>query len=190
MKLFHSPEQSMDSDERFTPQWVFDGLGIVFDLDPCSPVDGGDCVPAERKYTIDDDGLEQPWHGVVWCNPPFSGATAWADRFRVHGNGVFLGPVANARWATDLISATSDARGSVWLCRDFPFTHPTHAGRRSSMPLMFVSLGPKGTAGLIRLAYQSGHPGNLMVVATGIDIDERNAELARTRVGMFMEVDE
>ena len=32
---------------------------------------------AKRFYTIDDDGLSQPWDGQVWCNPPYSGLDAW-----------------------------------------------------------------------------------------------------------------
>ena len=40
------PSQSLDKDERYTPQWVFSGLGLAFDLDPASPGEGGgDAVP-------------------------------------------------------------------------------------------------------------------------------------------------
>jgi hypothetical protein len=158
-RLFSTPVQGVDSDERYTPQWVFDGLGMTFDVDPCSPVDGGDCVPAINKYTLHDDGLSQEWNGTAWVNPPFSNATAWADRFRKHANGVFLGPVANSRWAVDLERAAD----LLWLCRDFAFTHPTHAGRRSSMPLMFVAMGVTAVSALQRLATKSGHQGALLV---------------------------
>lgn len=50
-QLFPAVVQGHDSDERYTPRWVFDGLGLTFDLDPASPVEGGDCVPARRKLT-------------------------------------------------------------------------------------------------------------------------------------------
>jgi len=36
----HAP-QSFDKDERYTPAWVFDGLGLTFDTDPASPGVGG-----------------------------------------------------------------------------------------------------------------------------------------------------
>ena len=157
-QLFKAPVQSQDSDERYTPKWVFHHLGIMFDLDPCSPVDGGDAVPALRKLTRLDDGLTHDWHGCVWVNPPFSNATAFADKFIAHGNGLFLGPVANARWTQDLI----DMSDLVWLCRDFPFTHPTHAGKRSSMPLMFCAAGFKAKTGLRRLAMSDVHRGALL----------------------------
>lgn len=156
-QLFHAPVQSREPDERYTPKWVFDGLAISFDLDPCSPVEGGDVMPARRKLTRLDDGLSHEWSGVVWCNPPFSNATAWADRFRDHGLGIFLGPVANARWSVDLLRSAD----LVWLCRDFPFKHPTHAGRRSSMPLMFCAMGRRPAWALRRLARKSGHDGAL-----------------------------
>ncbi len=156
--LFPSPVQGNDSDERYTPAWVFDGLGLAFDLDPASPVEGGDVVPARRKLTRLDDGLASDWAGLVWLNPPFSAATPWADKFQRHGNGVFLGPIANSRWWIDL-AATADL---IWLCRDFAFTHPTHAGRRSSMPLAFVAMGPEAVTGLRRLATSGVHRGVLV----------------------------
>lgn len=156
--LFVVPVQGRETDERFTPRWVFDGLGLVFDLDPASPVEGGDCVPARRKFSRMDDGLAHEWDGLVWLNPPFSSATPWADRFRQHANGVFLGPIANARWWVDLAAAAD----RLWLCRDFAFTHPEHAGRRSSMPLAFAAMGDAASEGLERLASSGRHDGVLV----------------------------
>lgn len=158
--LFPIPQQGLESDERYTPRWIFDGLGLTFDLDPASPVEGGDCVPARRKFTRNDNGLAQPWSGLVWLNPPFSESTAWADRFRDHANGVFLGPVANARWWFDLVRHAD----LVWHCRDFAFTHPTHAGKRSSMPLAMIAMGEVAARGVARLARSGVQDGVLMQV--------------------------
>jgi DNA N-6-adenine-methyltransferase (Dam) len=160
-QLFASPTRSTETDERFTPAWIFDGLALTCDLDPAAPVDGGDHVPARHRYTRHDDGLARDWFGLVWLNPPFSEATRWADRFRTHGRGVFLGPVANSRWWYDA-ARTADL---VWHCRDFPFDSPGHRGRWSSMPLAFLAYGDDAAAGVDRLARSGRHPGVLMVVA-------------------------
>lgn len=153
--LFPVTVQGPETDERYTPRWVFDGLGLTFDLDPAAPLEGGDCVPARRRFTRADDGL-------VWLNPPFSAGTQWADRFRRHGHGVFLGPVANARWWMDLIRRAD----LMWHCRDLAFTHPLHAGRRSSMPLAMVAYGADAATGVERLARSGVHDGVLVRVVT------------------------
>lgn len=158
LPLFPVPAQSLESDERYTPAWVFDHLGLLFDLDPCSPVEGGDFVPTRHRYTRLDDGLAQPWRGLVWCNPPFSNATAFADKFITHGRGLFLGPVANSRWATDMLNASD----LTYLCRDFAFVHPTHSGRRSSMPLMFCAMLQTATEALERFVAAGVLDGCLM----------------------------
>jgi hypothetical protein len=157
-QLIPWPEQERESDERYTPRRVFDGHGLRFDTDPASPIGGGDCVPATVKYTRADDGLAQPWRGLVWLNPPFSESTRWADRFRHHGNGVFLGPIANGRWWCELVKVAD----IVWCCRDFAFTHPTHAGKRSSMPLAMIGMGPDAAAAVGRLARSGVQDGVLL----------------------------
>lgn len=35
---------------------------------------------APAYYTRIDDGLTQPWHGNVWCNPPYSDCGAWVRK--------------------------------------------------------------------------------------------------------------
>jgi hypothetical protein len=158
-QLLSVPTQGVDSDERYTPQWVFDGLGLEFNMDPASPGHGGgDCVPALLKVTREMDGLTYPWLGRVWLNPPFSNAKPWADKFIEHGQGVFLGPVSNAVWCTRLMRAAD----LVWFMRDFAFTHPTHAGKRSSMPLFMAAIDRCGEADALRsLALSGRHDGVL-----------------------------
>lgn len=80
------------SDDWYTPRGIFDALGLVFDLDPCSP-GPGHWVPARRIFTKDDDGLAQPWIGLVFMNPPFGGRhgqVPWLVRFLDHGLGIAI----------------------------------------------------------------------------------------------------
>lgn len=49
------------------------------DLDPASCEKANTIVQAGRIYTVDDDGLSQPWNGRVWLNPPY--AQGVVDRF-------------------------------------------------------------------------------------------------------------
>jgi DNA N-6-adenine-methyltransferase (Dam) len=64
---------SSDTPEHYTPPEIIEAvvacLGTI-DLDPCSNP-GAPNVPATRHFTIDDDGLEQTWAGVVYMNPPY-----------------------------------------------------------------------------------------------------------------------
>lgn len=159
--LFGHAVDRTDSDERFTPAWVFRALGVQFDLDVAHPEDAVTNVPCVSFYTRQDDGLTSPWHGLVWCNPPFSNATPWADRMIEHGRGLLLGPFANAAWSQRMLQACA----SVWLMRDFPFEHPTHAGKRSSMPLAMYALGAVADAALRRAAALCPDSGTLMVRA-------------------------
>jgi len=52
VNLFSVPVQGTDSDERYTPRWVFDGLGLMFDLDPASPLEGGDSGTGAKSGAV------------------------------------------------------------------------------------------------------------------------------------------
>ena len=80
------------TDDWYTPPAMLDAIGLRFDLDPCSP--GADhWVPADRVFTEIDNGLEQPWSGRVFMNPPFGGRNGhvpWLQKFLDHGNGIAI----------------------------------------------------------------------------------------------------
>lgn len=156
--LFPAPVESRETDERWTPQWIFTALNEEFDLDPASPPLGESYVPTKAVWTKDDDGLNQPWHGFVWCNPPFSHSTAWADRFMDHGCGIWLGPVANGGWH-DRMTRASDA---MILLRDFAFIGINHAQKRSSMPLSMHGFGSRAASALGRFQANAPTAGVLM----------------------------
>lgn len=162
--LFAAPVQSRETDERYTPAWIFAALGETFDLDPASPPLGVSQVPASAVWTKEDDGLTQPWEGFVWLNPPFSNATAWADRFIAHGNGIWLGPVANGGWH-DRMTRCSDA---MVLLKDFAFIGINHAQKRSSMPLSMHGFGPRALDALERFVQRQPDAGVLMARLGGV----------------------
>jgi len=87
------------NDEWYTPRWIFDAAGLTFDLDVCAPVapEFRTC-PARRYLTILEDGLAEPWSGLVWMNPPYSNPAPWVDRFAEHPAGLALLPAANSHW--------------------------------------------------------------------------------------------
>jgi DNA N-6-adenine-methyltransferase (Dam) len=69
-----SVHHSSETDEHYTPAEI---IAVVvaclesIDLDPCSNSDEPPNVPARVHYTEADNGLEQPWHGRVYMNPPY-----------------------------------------------------------------------------------------------------------------------
>ena len=78
-----------NNDEWLTPPYIIKALG-EFDLDPCSPVNRL-WPTAKKHYTIEDNGLEQPWEGRIWCNPPYGRDTfLWLNKLASHGNGIAL----------------------------------------------------------------------------------------------------
>ena len=86
------------SDEHYTPSFIFESLGLTFDLDPCSPGKDQSLVPAREHYTKKDDGLSKEWHGLVWMNPPYSAPRPWVEKFIAHGNGLALLPITRGSW--------------------------------------------------------------------------------------------
>lgn len=82
-RLFAVPNV-LDSDDWYTPAWIFDGLGIEFDMDVAAPDGGAPNVPARRHLTVADDGLLAPWEGTVWCNPPYSHPAPWCRKWASH----------------------------------------------------------------------------------------------------------
>ena len=66
-------------DDRWTPPEIFDPLHAEYDftLDVAASVENAKCA---AYYTLEQDGLSQPWTGRVWCNPPYSNIGAWVEK--------------------------------------------------------------------------------------------------------------
>jgi len=75
--------RSKGSDEYATPPSLWRPLSRAvggFDLDPTA---GAESTPiAEERFTKEDNGLEQAWHGDVWLNPPFGDAPGFGESQR------------------------------------------------------------------------------------------------------------
>jgi hypothetical protein len=146
------------NDDWYTPPEVFDALGLVFDLDPCSP-GALHWAPARKVYVKEDDGLSQPWSGVVFMNPPFGGRNGhvpWLRKFLAHGNGIALvRAYTSAGWFHD------------------------HAARADSM------LFPRGKTKFVRPDGSVGSAPNHGIVLLGMG-DIANKALERSGLGLFV----
>lgn len=133
------------SDDIYTPRWVFDALGLTFDLDVCAPPEGPPHTPASSYYSVIDDGLAQPWHGLVWMNPPYSKPTPWVERFLRHNNGVALLPFAKARWWDHLWST------DLWMLalkQEQDFVKRDGTKHRIFMPVFLAAAGDQSKQAL------------------------------------------
>ena len=76
--------------EWYTPEHIVDAAADVFgsgsgdcpgiDLDPASCEEANKIVMADKFYTLADNGLEQPWSGNVWLNPPYDKVGPWVEK--------------------------------------------------------------------------------------------------------------
>lgn len=116
LSLLGGQQEARTTDDYYTPRWIFDTMGITFDLDVACPPEGSINVPAARYYTAADDGLAQPWEGRVWMNPPYSKTAPWVRRWLDHANGIALLPcVKESRWVHDLWASEAKV---VWINAD------------------------------------------------------------------------
>jgi hypothetical protein len=136
------------NDDWYTPRWIFAAADLIFDLDVCAPVDPERrTCPARRYLTPIEDGLRQPWEGLVWMNPPFSGSRPWVERFAEHRSGLALLPTIRRQWFGTLIRC-ADAVALV----EVDFMRP--AGGRGDLPQVSVvaACGPVAVDAVARIA--------------------------------------
>ena len=153
-----SHERSLDGgDQWLTPPEIVSALGS-FDLDPCAPI-VRPYSTAARHYTIEDNGLRQPWAGRVWLNPPYANAGAWMRRMSEHGNGVaLLFARTETRvwqdWIWPHASAFLFMRGRV----TFHLSNGVPAKSPAGAPSVFIAYG----AANVRALRDSGIPGHII----------------------------
>ena len=145
-----SPDDVADtSDDYYTPRWIFDAAGLMFDMDVAAPVDPARrTCPARRYLTPVEDGLTQPWNGLVWMNPPYSAAAQWVARFAEHRCGMaFLPALKEVRWSGMLLGC---ADAVALISTDFVI----RGGIKRSMPfpLILAGCGPVAVEAVGRVA--------------------------------------
>lgn len=65
-RLFPVQQDGLTSDDYYTPRWLFDRMGITFDLDVCAPPGGVPWIPATRATTTRRT-TGSPRRGKVEC---------------------------------------------------------------------------------------------------------------------------
>ena len=83
-------EEAGETDEWYTPRYIFEAIGETFDLDVACPPEGPRHVPALAWYHT--DALKLPWRGFVWRNPPFGHPRQDVEMIGHHGVGDDLDP--------------------------------------------------------------------------------------------------
>jgi hypothetical protein len=140
----NSQDYQPDNEIYTTPE-IFEKLGLIFDLDVCAPIGGLPWIPAKRSFSVLDDGLSQPWQGLVWCNPPYSKPKPWIERFIEHDNGIMLVQIARSKGA-DMLWNYAD--GIAFQGAGFKFTDNQMRRRTIFMPVAFYSMGRIATEAL------------------------------------------
>jgi phage N-6-adenine-methyltransferase len=151
------------TDDWYTPPWLFQAAGLVFDMDVAAPIDPTRrTCPARRYLTPVEDGLTHPWSGIIWCNPPYSNPGPWVDRFAAHAQGgLLLVPAALSAWLGTVV-ACADAL-TIAFCE---FIRPD--GRRDK---------PRGIS--LVLAARSGICIEALRQVAAVDKHARGAYLVR-----------
>ena len=163
----HSPVSLKD--EWLTPPGIIQALG-TFDLDPCAPIKRP-WDTAANHYTIMDDGLSKPWHGRVYCNPPYGLETAkWLARCADHGDAVAL-IFARTETAMFFEHVWRKASAVLFIEGRLHFHHVTgeRAKANSGAPSVLVAYGENNIDALINsgirgyLIHLSDDPGSYML---------------------------
>lgn len=150
------PAEAGNTDAWYTPPWIFEGMGIGFHVDVAAPLVAVPWLPADDHFNVNDDGLAQPWHGIVWCNPPYSDAGPWCRRWAEHPDGVLL---IRQDFSTAGGTAAFAAASSLYVPAGrvaFVNAHADQAESRPSFSTVLLGRGAVCDEALERLALSKG----------------------------------
>ena len=149
-----------NAQEWLTPPEIVRALG-VFDLDPCAAPDPRPWDTATIHITKPYDGLAVPWHGRVWCNPPYGRETfKWMAKLAEHKRGIAL---IFARTETQGFHAEvwNKAHSIFFFRGRLKFYYPDGSqGGPANAPSCLVSYSAEDTESILR----SGLSGRLLVI--------------------------
>ena len=138
-----------NSDEWYTPLWVFTALGCEFDLDVAAPIKGPPYVPCKRW--IYKDSLTEKWDGFIWMNPPYGGRGAlaiWLGKFCAHANGIALVP---DRTSAPWFQQSAELADAILFTKRISFLKPDGTtGVAPPNGSALLAIGEPAVAGLIR----------------------------------------
>ena len=148
----HTTPNEGASPDWLTPPELIDALG-PFDLDPCASVNQP-WRTATRQYHLPANGLILPWHGFLWCNPPYGRDTwAWLDRMAEHRNGIAL-TIARTETVGFFEQVWKKADSLLFLEGRLFFHHPVTGARAASNsggPSVLIGYGDMATSRLVDL---------------------------------------
>ena len=136
-----------DSDEQYTPSWIFEALNVEFDLDVCAPEGGVDWIPAKKHYSLKDNALAQEWDGFVWMNPPYSEGKVWHQKFAAHGNGICLVPMSKSLWFQEMWNRPD--LSLLMIKPNVKFQLANGKTNQIFMPVVLAAMGLKGRQALV-----------------------------------------
>lgn len=140
------------TDEYYTPKYIFDALGVQFDLDVACPNDQSVVIhtPCYRKIIEKEDGLKTEWNGFVWMNPPYGhekNKEIWLNKFFMHMDGVALMPDRTSTGWWQNSAKCSDAFLQVHGKIKFITEDGTIAGQPGNGTTLFA-IGDRGVQAL------------------------------------------
>lgn len=146
--LFNVVNNEMTTNDYYTPKWLFDTMGLTFDIDVAAPAQGIPWIPAKRWFSQVDDGLAQDWgKQLVWMNPPFSNTTPWVNKFIANSNGMALLVVSRSKWFAQLWDKADAVMATP---ANLKFERPDGNSKAISFQTFLFALGEPATAALHR----------------------------------------
>lgn len=143
-------EAAGETDEWYTPAYIFEAMGERFDLDVAAPPCGPLHVPCDAFLCR--DSLTTEWRGFVWMNPPFGHQETkrlWLAKFFDHGNGVaFLPDRTSAPWWQE---AAPRASAVLFMSPKVKCIRPDGSiGEHPGTGTTLLAAGPRGAGALMR----------------------------------------